>query len=426
MAITQGAEESRVAIISPHNEAIRYEFGHAFAEWHQQHFSESASVEWRDLGGSTDAQRFVLSEFAKKPEGIGIDCFFGGGKEPFLLLADRHLSEAYHPPADILQGIPQNLNGVEIYAPDFTWFSAALSTFGILENLRVHHMVGLPKITRWNQLTEPVLYGWVGAGDPRNSGSMNTMFESLLQGYGWKQGWQLLTSLGGNVRKFDRFSSNTAKDVTLGETADAMAIDFYALTQVAVAGRSNLTFILPEDVSVVVPDGIAILKGAPHPLYARRFVDFVLSDAGQKLWFLPRGSPGGPRLYSLDRMTIRPDFYRRFRGVSNIEASPFDLKVRLQYDAQLARERRDVVADLIGALLVDTHTELKTAWKAIIYRGRMTADLAELGTTPISAEEALILARTTWKDPAARNQKKIEWQQWAQRKYQRLIHARSN
>src|ERR1041384_3585730 len=62
-----GAADPRVVIISPHNEAIRYEFGRAFEQWHRQQFGEDASLEWRDVGGTTDALRFVQSEFAANP-----------------------------------------------------------------------------------------------------------------------------------------------------------------------------------------------------------------------------------------------------------------------------------------------------------------------------------------------------------------------
>ena len=39
---------ARVIIISPHNEAIRNEFGAGFAKWHKGRFGEEAVVEWRD------------------------------------------------------------------------------------------------------------------------------------------------------------------------------------------------------------------------------------------------------------------------------------------------------------------------------------------------------------------------------------------
>ena len=420
LSLTCLSAQNRVVVLTPHIDAIRYEFGRAFEEWHRQQYSEEAEVEWRDVGGTSDALRFVQSEFAKKPAGIGIDCLFGGGQEPYLVLADKKLSVRYQPPPEILTGIPQNFNGVEVYDPSYTWYGAALSSFGILQNRHLHGLMGLPLVQRWEELAQPRLYGWVGAGDPRNSGTMNVMFETFLQFYGWERGWQVLSQIGGNIRKFDRVSSMTAKDVTLGETAYAFAIDFYGFTQVAAAGRTNLTFVLPQDFTAVSPDGLAVFKGAPNLATAQRFVDFVLSEAGQKLWFLPRGHAEGPKKYSIERMSIRPDFYERYRGISNIEFSPFDLKQSFRYNAKLSRERREVVAALVGALLVDTHSELQAAWRTIIDRRVPPGDVLELGRAPLTESEALKLAGGAWKDPAVRNLKKIEWQSWAQNKYRRI------
>jgi iron(III) transport system substrate-binding protein len=412
--------QNHVVVISPHNEAIRIEFARAYADWHRAQYHEESEVEWRDVGGSTDAMRFVLSEFARKPGGIGIDCFFGGGIEPYLLLADRGLCETYDPGRAILDGIPQNWQGVDIYDAGHRWYGAALSSFGILQNKRVQKLVGLPAIVRWDQLADPALQGWVGVGDPRNSGTMNTMFETLLQAYGWEHGWQLLARLGGNARKFDRFSSSTAKDVTLGETACAPAIDFYAFTQIASAGRAELAFALPEDVAGIVPDGLALLKGAPHAVEAKRFVDFVLSEEGQKLWYLPRGTPGGARQFSIERMPVRPDLYKRYHDVSNIEYSPFDLRQTFKFDGNLARARGDLVAAMAGALLVDVHPELRAAWQAVIRRGCPSNEVARLGQTPLTEREALEMAKGPWKEPTFRNRKKIEWQRWALEKYHAL------
>ena len=224
------------------------------------------------------------------------------------------------------------------------------------------------------------------------------------------------------MRKFDRVSSSTAKDVTLGETAYAFAIDFYGFSQIAAAGRTNLTFVLPEDFTALNPDGIAILKGAPNLQTAQRFIDFVLSEDGQKLWFLPKGHPEGPRHNSIERMSMRPDFYRRYKGISNIEFSPFELKQTFRYDARLSRERREVVAALIGALLVDTHEELQAAWKRV---NRQPDLVHRLGEMPLTEAEALTLAKGPWKDASIRNRKKIEWQTFAQHKYRKLCESRS-
>ncbi|MDB6055039.1 MAG: Phosphoglycerate transport regulatory protein PgtC [Verrucomicrobiales bacterium] len=410
----------KVVVLSPHTEAIRVEFGKRFQSWHEVHYGSPAEVDWRDLGGTTDDLKFVMSEFSSKHDGINIDVFFGGGPEPYLLLKGKGLTEKYLAPAYVLSGIPQEVNGMEVYDRDGDWYGAAISSFGILQSTLVQRKMHLPFVKTWPELGDPKLQGWVGAGDPRNSGTMNTMFEVILQAYGWEKGWKIITSIGGNANRFDRYSSQTAKDVSLGETAYALAIDFYAFTQIAVAGPSNMTFVLPQDFTAINADGIAILKGAPNRLLAGHFMEFVLSEDGQKLWFLPKGYPGGPEKNSMERMSIRPDFYKKFKGISNIEFSPFELKSNFKYDSPLAGVRREVVAALIGAMVVDTHPELVKAWKKLIRNGQAESRLPELALPPISASEALALASGGWKKPEIRNKKRVEWQAFAQEKYHRI------
>ncbi|MBL9139358.1 MAG: ABC transporter substrate-binding protein [Verrucomicrobiales bacterium] len=414
-----GAVET-VVVLSPHNEAIREEFERGFSDWHQSRFGQVVDVDWRVVGGSSESLRFVQSEFARKADGIGIDLFFGGGQEPFYELAERRWAEPCALPAEVVSGLASDVTGIELRAADGTWYGAAISSFGILENLRVQALARLPRVTRWEDLADPRLEGWVGAGDPRGSGTMHVMFESFLQARGWDEGWRLLTRIAGNTRRFDRISSTTAKDAALGESAYALAVDFYAFTQIAAAGRSNLSFVLPQDFTAINPDGIALLRGAPNRTTACRFLEYVLSDSGQKLWLLPRGHPEGPKRYSIERMPVRPDLYGRFRGVSNIEFSPFDLNSAFRYDARKAQQRRGVVATLAGALFVDVHDDLRAAWRVLVSRGLPADALAEFGGVPLTEGEAKELATAQWRDATVRNAKRTEWQSWARAKYRRL------
>ncbi|MCC6231884.1 MAG: ABC transporter substrate-binding protein [Verrucomicrobiales bacterium] len=417
---TQAATPESLVVLSPHNEAIREEFERGFSRWHLARHGADVDLDWRVVGGSSESLKFVQSEYARKPDGIGIDVFFGGGQEPYFELADKHWAVPCALPDSVLSGIPQDVVGIPLRAEDRSWFGAAISSFGILQNLRVQSLAHLPRALRWEDLTRPELEGWVGAGDPRGSGTMHVMFESFLQAHGWDRGWRMLTQLAGNTRRFDRVSSTTAKDAAVGETAYALAVDFYAFSQIAAAGKEHLTFVLPQDFAAINPDGIALLHGAPHREVACRFLEFVLSDAGQQLWMLPRGHPDGPSRHSIERMPVRPALYERHRGVSNVEFSPFDLHASFRYDARLAQQRRGVIATLSGALLVDVHDDLKTAWKAVIRRGLDPADLVEFGRPPLTEQEARALSVDSWKNPAVRNAKRAEWQRWALTKYQGL------
>ncbi len=411
-----------VVAISPHPAEIREEFAAAFQAWHRERYSSDASIEWRDVGGASEAQRFVESEFKGKTpgHGIGIDVFFGGGPDPCLAFAREGLLAVSDLDDKTLAGIPRMVGGVELYPPDHQWFAACLASFGILQNIQVRTLAGLPRVDRWEELANPELLGWVGAADARNSGTMNNMYESFLQAYGWERGWQLLTSIGGNTRQFDRFSTTTAKECVAGQTAFAFCIDYFGFIQIDAVGATNLEFTLPTDFTSTSIDGIAQLRDAPHPVLTGRFISFVLSLEGQQLWYLPKGQANGPKKQTLNRLPIRPDIYRKYAGQSAIRVSPFELKQSFRFDSNLARSRRDIVRSLHGALIVDSHAELVRAWRAVIARGASAAEVAELGKTPINSEEAIRLAVGPWSDPSERQRLKQEWQRWATEKYRHL------
>jgi ABC-type Fe3+ transport system substrate-binding protein len=156
---------------------------------------EPAQVEWRMLGGTSDALRFVLSEILPaNPRASASTFFFGGGQEPFLEFAKRKLTLAYKAPPEILDAIPQQLNGMDVLR-----CAIHLVRRGALQLRHSSEYAGAACRRpadghAWGELTDPKLYNWVGAGDPRNSGTMNVMFEAFLQYYGWDKGWEILTA----------------------------------------------------------------------------------------------------------------------------------------------------------------------------------------------------------------------------------------
>lgn len=52
-----------IVIITPMNEAIRHEYGIAFARWHLQKYGVPAKIDWRNIGGGTEIMRYLTSEF---------------------------------------------------------------------------------------------------------------------------------------------------------------------------------------------------------------------------------------------------------------------------------------------------------------------------------------------------------------------------
>ncbi len=353
-------------------------------------------LDWRDLGGASDDQRFILSEFGQNRSSIGIDLFFGGGLDPFLALKEHGVLEPVRLSAEFREAIPSDIGGVPLYDPDGQWFGTALSSFGILKNERVVADMHLPDVRRWKDLTRPELRGWVGSGDPRNSGSTHLVYESILQACGWEEGWRIIQQMGANIRQFDRSSASAAKACSMGNVAYALVVDFYGFTQMVEVGPGNMSMIFPEGECVLTPDSIAMLKGAPHREVAERFIQFVLSRTGQALWLAPRGSEGGTRHFSIERMAIRPDVYEDWKGKSLVQTNPFKGFVTLRYNERLGSLRWGALNALLGAFVIDVPPVRRARFRI-----------------PVSEDELNRVAASAWKNPVQRSQIQLGWQELA-------------
>lgn len=412
--------QERLVLISPHWEGYKTETEQAFKRWHKEKYGTDVVLDWRDVGGSSDILKFVQSEFKQRPKGIGIDLFFGGGVDPFVKLKELEMLETYQPSEEIMSRIPATINGIPMYDPQYTWFGTAISGFGILCNKKVAGIMQLPEVHTWEDMTDPRLFSWIASADPRGSGSAAALYEIILQAYGWEKGWRMIAEISGNIRSFNKNASMAAKEVTFGDAAYGLAIDVYGLNQVSTAGAENMSFIYPAGVTIINPDAIAIIKGAPNDHIAKRFVDFMLSPEGQKLWVHPKGSPGGPQKFDIPRMSILPELYDAYppgRGFIN----PFESPMKLQYNSKLATARREVVQGIIGATIIDLHQEVTAAWKKInslnISEAEKTRLRDEFSRPPVTEQEAAQLAETDWKDAVKRNKLLHEWQVWAVKKY---------
>ncbi len=409
-----------LTIISPHTEGIRVEFARAFKEWHEKRTGRQVEVEWLDLGGTSDDVRYVRSEFRRSPAGIGIDIFWGGGIEPYMEFAKAGYLVPYKLPEEVLEALPREVAGIPLYDSGHRWYGAALSGFGIVYNRSWLKKLKLEPPQTWEDLCKPALVGEVSSADPRHSGSAHACYEIILQAYGWEKGFEVITLMSANVKSFTQAASEVPKMVSLGEVSCGLAIDFYAWAQIAKDGKEKIGFTIPVGVTVINPDAIAILKGAPQRKLAEEFVTFVMSEEGQKLWILPKGAPGGPRAYELNRIPASAGLLRKYAKLSRVTFDPTGFTASFEYDSGKATLRQTALNDLIGAVLIDTHRELRAAWEAVIGRGLPEEEVRRLATPPVGEDELLRLAGKDWKNPVLRNRKISQWTRAAKKKYESI------
>ncbi|RZA17768.1 MAG: extracellular solute-binding protein, partial [Proteobacteria bacterium] len=377
MSLPASAKDSLV-IISPHRKSIQDEYVPVFVEYYKKTFGEDVQVDWLDQGGTSDDVRFVRAKFNSNPKSSGVDIFWGGGTSVFVDLEKENYLAKYELPKELKPFIPDNASGVPLFDKTQTWYASALSSFGVFYNKKILEFDRKDVPKSFRELADYQHQDELSLSDPRRSGTANTMNAIILQTEGWEKGWQLLTELAGNTRSFTHSSSDPIKAVVSGDVSMAMAIDFYANAKIGDLGPQNLGFALPVGQAVLDPDPIAILRGAPNRKVAERFVNFVLSSEGQKLLVLPKGVPDGPRTASLGRMAVNTQVYKETEGKRIYPANPFAEKGFIRLDVERASKLQRVFNDLVGAMLVDTHHELKKAWVKIHREKGKPVDPAKL------------------------------------------------
>lgn len=347
----------------------------------------------------------------------GIDIFFGGGSFDFIRqanagrLVDSGIMQL-HPEWFKDDVIPQSFTGEPYWDPQGRWIGDVLSSYGMIYNRDSLQRLGIAEEPRqWDDLANPKLQGEIALCDPTKSSSIAKAFENVIQQHiyrqwarleketgrdrksleaqaveaGWASGLQLLQRAGANARYFTDTSQKPSIDVIQGNSAVGMCIDFYgrgafqgtALRHDGSPGR--IGYYSPADGTVLSPDPIAVMRGAPNPKVSLAFLEYALSMDGQKLWNFKTGVPGGTDRYELRRLPIRKDFYQqdfaKFR--TDPEVNPYAGSSPLIYNgAWTGGDNFRAMAFVIRVMCLDTHPELVAAWKEIIRAGMPAEALA--------------------------------------------------
>ncbi|MHC4248859.1 MAG: ABC transporter substrate-binding protein [Planctomycetota bacterium] len=418
MSCSPGEGEA-VVVLSPHWEGIMREFGRGFSEWHLETYRTPAHVEQLDVGGGgSKIKKYIQNRFETDPETIDVDVLFGGGVPTYARLAEMGFLVEPELPAYVEAALEREIAGLPLHDPERRWFGAAMSGFGIVRNRRIVERMSLPGVREWADLTNPRLFGWVASGNPSSSGSVHTLFELVLQAYGFEEGYAAICQLAGNVAAFDQGGNAAPRAVGMGQSAYGMCIDMYGREQQSRLGEENVDFMMPESLTVISADPIAVLKGAPHPELAARFLEYVLSEPGQKLWYLRVGAEGGPKRYALNRLPVVRRVYAP-GAETDVTVDPFSWRGKLDFDEGLASRRYGVLDGLLQATVIDVHGELREAWRATVEAGETEHPelVAEFCRSPVTAEEMLELAKTWTADVVLRQEREDEWSRFARGKF---------
>lgn len=497
------ADTPTLVIVTPHVQQIRQEFGRAFSRWHERTHGTPVRVDYRVPGGTSEIRRqldamytaaiqngsFVIENGAAVMDvgSIGYDLMFGGGSYEHGRLADGvtvatnaiqgRADKGLAPDATLTVSMSQSagftqdeldalfgsnvIGSQTLYDAEQRWIGKALSSFGLVYNTDVLGRLGMQTPESFYDLTDPRLVGWVAVADPRMSGSVTTTFDAILGNHGWDEGWRILREMSGNARYFTASSTLPPQDVSQGNCAIGIAIDFYGRGQGQVVedatGDARVGYVDPVGAVYIDADPITILNGAAHAELARRFLRFVLSEEGQALWQFragdpenppgPDGRPMGPVRYELRRMPARRVMYEKYMSAMVDQVDPF----RIASDVANPGWRTGVQV-MMGCFAVDLGEQCRRAWGAIAeatldpsFPGevleRMSAAYHAWPPTPVDeqgrftteeptemipwTEQTYGAVRNSWRPPGAEAAARIYYIRFFRAQYEEVLRLRA-
>jgi len=214
--------------------------------------------------GTTEVMAKLAAEFA------------GGQPKPdVLLIADAASMEALKADGRLQPYKEAKVDGLAAgsFDSDRTYFGSKLITTGIVVNTAAKS-----RPTSWADLAKPEYKGQVAMPSPLYSGAAAIMLGTMTTRS--DLGWKYFEQLAGSAIAV-RGNGAVLNAVASGEKAYGVLVDFMAFN--AKAKGSPVDFVFPAEGLPAVTEPVAILKTTQNAAAARAFVDFILSDDGQKL-----------------------------------------------------------------------------------------------------------------------------------------------
>lgn len=276
------------------------------------------------------------------------EVFWASAPDAFEVLASQKLLAKIGPGNP---EIPAKVGNYPVNDPQGFYRGQALAGYGLMWNTRYMKANKLPTPKEWADLVKPVYFNHLAISSPSRSGTTHLTVETILQGEGWTKGWEQVLMIGGNCAAITERSFGVPDGVSNGQFGIGLVIDFFGLA--AKNSGMPVDFVYPS-VTAIVPANIGLIEGAKSSEAGKRFIEFTLSEEGQKLLLQK----------DISRLPVLPATYNQApAGYPN----PFggQIQAKVNFDSQLSAERYMVVRSLFDQMITFRHKELAAATKAI-------------------------------------------------------------
>lgn len=206
------------------------------------------------------------------------DIWWGGTGDPHMQAAEEGLTTEYKSP---------NLGELQDWAVR-QWEQSKNRAVGIYSgalgfgyNTEQVKQKGIPEPKCWADLLNPKLKDEVQVADPNSSGTAYTLLATIVQLMGEDKGFAYLKALHKNVNQYTKSGAAPAKATALGETT--VGITFMHDMVTMVVDKAPIRVVPPCEGTGYEIGSMSIIKGAKNLESAKKFYDWALTPAAQKI-----------------------------------------------------------------------------------------------------------------------------------------------
>ncbi|KAB2886194.1 MAG: extracellular solute-binding protein [Pseudorhodoplanes sp.] len=349
---TSAAVEDELVLITPVAKTLTDPSLAEFAKFAKEKWN--ITVKTSALAAGTPVAYGRIVEWKGRPEA---DIFWGGESALFDKLTEQKLLMRLDLPKAVVDSIPNSIGKpkpIPLKDPKGFWIGTVLEPYGLVYHPKIFARLGIPEPKDWDDLLHPKLKGNVAQCAPTRSSSSHATYEVLLQRDGDAKGWEWLKRLGGNTGIFTARSRDVPSVVAKGEFAAGFAVPSYMAFEDRLAGF-ELKFVAPKT-AWITPEPIAVLAGAKHPKAARAFIEFMLSERGQRVAMERGVFPITPKYRVQGAPGSTAELAVEFTGGMR---SYFDREVTNIYDDDIAQKRYEQVNSQFRKDIESAWEELK-------------------------------------------------------------------
>ena len=273
------AIENELVLITPVARTLTDPALADFAKYAKERWN--IDVKTSALAAGTPVAYGRIVEWKGRPDA---DIFWGGESALFDKLAEQNLLAKLDLPKGVVDAIPESIGKpkpIPLKDPKGFWIGTVLEPYGLVYLPKLLARLGVPEPKDWDDLLHPKLKGNVAQCAPTRSSSSHATYEVILQRDGDDKGWAWLKRLAGNTGLFTARSRDVPSVVARGEFAAGFAVPSYMAFEDRLAGY-EIKFVAPKT-AWITPEPIGIIAGSRNPKAARAFIEYMLSERGQRV-----------------------------------------------------------------------------------------------------------------------------------------------